>query len=118
MKLWISRILLMTGLTLLLFHNIVAHHHDDDHDGHVVHHDNDALEHAKIDHIFSSQIDHFSGLQAIIPALVYKPEYSFIQFPLVLHIQPVVLPDEPYPPGWVTDQTILRGPPSVVNAAV
>lgn len=112
MKLWISRIFLMTGLVLLLFHNIVAHHHDDDHEDHITHHDNDVLEHAKVDHIFSPQVYHFDGLQAIIPDLVYRPEYSFVRFPLVLHIQPMILPDEPYPPGWITDQTILRGPPS------
>jgi hypothetical protein len=112
MKLWISRIFLFTGLTLLLFHNIDAHHHDEDHDDHMEHHDSDALEHAQIDHIFSPQVYHFDGLQAIIPAIVYQPEYRFIQFPVTLPNRRVILPDEPYPPGWVTDQTILRGPPS------
>ncbi len=111
MKLWISRIFLMTGLVLLLFHNIVAHHHDDDHDDHIAHHDNDVLEHAKVDHIFSSQVYQFDGLQAIVPELVYSPAYTFVLFPVTLPIQPVIIPDEPYPPGWVTDQTILRGPP-------
>jgi hypothetical protein len=94
----------ITGFVLLLFHNIVAHHHDDDHDDHITHHDNDVLEHAKVDHICSPQAYHFDGLHAIIPNLVYRPEYSIVQFPLVLHTQPLILPDEPYPPGWITDQ--------------
>ncbi len=99
----------------MLFHNIAAHHHDDDHDDHIAHHDNDALEHAKVDHIFSPQVHHFDGLQAVIPVLIDQPEYSPVQYPVTLPVQPVILPDEPYPPGWVTDKTILRGPPSKVN---
>jgi hypothetical protein len=115
MKLWISRFFLMIGLVLLLFHNIVAHHHDDEHDERIHHHDLVALEHVKIDHIFSAQCYYFDGLQAIIPNLVFRPEYSFVNFPVILPVQPVILPDEPYPPGWITDQTILRGPPCKVN---
>jgi hypothetical protein len=69
----------------------------------------------KIDHIFSAQCYYFDGLQAIIPNLVFRPEYSFVNFPVILPVQPVILPDEPYPPGWITDQTILRGPPCKVN---
>lgn len=114
MKLWISRIFLMTGLVLLLFHNIVAHHHNDEHEKYIHHHDHDALEHVKIDHVFFTQYT-YTSLSAIIPDLVFKPEYSFVQFPVILPTQPVILPDEPYPPGWISDQTILRGPPSKVN---
>jgi hypothetical protein len=100
----------MTGLVLLLYHNICAHHHDEEH--HIEHHDNDVIEHAKVDHIFSSQIYHFDGLQAIVPVLIFKPDLIFEGFPLTLYIHPVVSPDEPYPPGWVNNETILRGPPS------
>jgi succinate dehydrogenase hydrophobic anchor subunit len=112
MKPWISKLFLITGMVLLLIHNLAAHHHDDDYPAHIAHYDNNAFEHVQIDHVFSSQVAHFNGMQTIIPDIVYKSEYGFIQFPLALYIQPATLPDEPYPPGWVTDQTILRGPPS------
>jgi hypothetical protein len=112
MKLWTSRFFLMTGLTLLLFHNIVAHHHDDEHEKYIHHHDHDALEHVKIDHVFYTDHIFDNGLQAIVSGLVYKPEYNFVEFPLFLPAKPLILPDEPYPPGWITDQIILRGPPS------
>ncbi|QEM06114.1 hypothetical protein DIU31_022320 [Mucilaginibacter rubeus] len=102
----------MTGLVLLLYHNICAHHHNEDHHDHIEHHDNDVLEHAKVDHIFSSQTYHLDGLQALVPVLIFKPDLVFGGFPLTLYIQPVVSPDEPYPPGWVTNETILRGPPA------
>jgi hypothetical protein len=92
MKLWISRIFLFTELTLLLFHNLASHHHDDDHDDPTEHHNNDTLEHVQIDHVFSSQVYHFDGLQAIVAELIIQPEHSFIQFPLTLHVQPVILP--------------------------
>jgi hypothetical protein len=112
MKLWISRFFLMTGLVLLLFHNIVAHHHDDEHEPYIHHHDHDALEHAKIDHVFFIQHAYSSGLQAVIPELLSPPEYRFEVFVVILHHKPLILPEEPYPPAWVTDSTILRGPPS------
>lgn len=102
----------MTGFVLLLFHNIVAHHHDDDHEKYIHHHDYDALEHVKIDHIFFTQYNYTGGLPVIIPDLVLKPEYSFAQFPVILLNEPVILPEEPYPPAWVNNSTILRGPPS------
>jgi hypothetical protein len=111
MKLWISKIFLLTGIVLLLLHNLAAHHHDDDYSKHIVHHDNDALDHLQIDHIFSSQIAHFDEVQAIIADIEYNAKFNFIQFPVALYLKPVIIPDEPYPLGWFTDKTILRGPP-------
>ncbi|MCO5934601.1 hypothetical protein NAF17_03520 [Mucilaginibacter sp. RB4R14] len=111
MKLSISRIFLLTGFTLLLFHVIVAHHHDNEHDDNIINHHNNALEHAKIDHISSPQIYHFDGLQITVQKLVYSSAYRFVLFPVNSPIQPLIIPDEPYPPCWVTDRTILRGLP-------
>jgi len=112
MKLWISRLFLTTGLILLLFHNVVAHHHDEGHDGYIQHHDHDGLEHVKIEHAFYTDYTFINWLPAIVPDLVSKPEYNFVLFPFILHIKPLILPNEPCPPGWLMDQIILRGPPS------
>jgi hypothetical protein len=114
MKQWISRVFLLTGLVLLLFHNLAAHHHDDEVQEPVHHHDDehDALEHVKIDHVFYTDHIYTSSLLAIIPELIYKPDLKDLQFPTILYNAPAILPQEPYPPAWVTNKTILRGPPS------
>ncbi len=110
MKQWISKFFLFTGLVLVLFHNIVAHHHADE-QGHGFrdnHHN--ILERVRMDHVFYTDYTFSNDLQAIIPDLVFGYGYSIVRFPVKI-TQPIILPDEPYPPGWVTDQTILRGPP-------
>ena len=120
MKLWFSRLLLIAGFTLLLYHNVIAHHHDDDDDPieHTQHHPDDALEHVKVDHQFfqSQQQDFTVELAAvtILPQIFRIPEPVVTILPQTTWLRDA----EPHPPAWHSDQTILRGPPSVVNAAV
>ena len=106
----ISKFFLFTALILVLMHNIVAHHHADE-KGHGFrdnHHN--ILERVRMDHVFYTDYAFSNDLQAIIPDLVFGYEFHIVQFPVKI-TQPVILPDEPYPPGWITDETILRGPP-------
>jgi hypothetical protein len=110
MKLWISRIFLLAGFSLLLFHNVVAHHHHDDY-SHDDHHGQEALAHVKIDHAFFTDDNYELALPDIVPDLVYATAHTFTEFPVVLLLQVIILPDEPYPPGWINNKTILRGPP-------
>ena len=110
MKRWISKLFLFTGLVLVLVHNIVAHHHADE-QGHGFrdnHHN--ILERVRMDHVFYTDYAFSTDLQAIIPDIVFGYQFHIVRFPIKI-TQQVILPDEPYPPGWVTDETILRGPP-------
>jgi len=110
MKRWISKLLLFTALIFVLVHNIVAHHHADE-QGHGFrdnHHN--MLERVKMDHVFYTDYAFTVELVGILPNLVFDPGYFLLQFPVKTN-KPVILPDEPYPPGWATDQTVLRGPP-------
>jgi hypothetical protein len=110
MKQWISKFFLFAALLLVLMHNIVAHHHADE-KGHGFrdnHHN--VLERVRMDHVFYTDYTFNNYLEATIPDLVFG--YGYAILPLTVKITPpAVLPDEPYPPGWITDQTVLRGPP-------
>jgi hypothetical protein len=119
MRLWISRFFLITGFILLLYHNIVVHHHDDDDEAieHAGHHPDDALEHVKIDHQFYQFQEKYAApivCITILPQLFRLPEPTIVILPQVQWL----LPAEPYPPAQHSNLTILRGPPSNVNATV
>jgi hypothetical protein len=110
MNQWISKLFLFTALAVVLMHNIVAHHHADE-KGHGFrdnHHS--LLELVRMDHVFYTECTFSNDLHAVIPDIVFCFDYAIVSFPIKI-AQAVILPDEPYPPGWVTDQIILRGPP-------
>lgn len=117
---WFSKFLLITGSILLLYHNMVPHHHVDEDTKavHIEHHPFDALEHVQISHQFVQAHAHYVAVD--LAAVTLLPPVFRLPEPVVLALpEPVWLAsDEPHPPGWHTDQSILRGPPSFVNAAV
>lgn len=117
---WFSKIVLLAGFTLLLYHNVVAHHHDDDDDAieHAQHHPNDPLEHVKIDHQFYQDFQHH--IHVDLAAVTLLPQVFRIPEPTVTILPKAVwlTTDEPHPPAWRTRSSVLRGPPSLVNAAV
>ncbi len=101
---------MFTALIVVLVHNIVAHHHADE-KGHGFrdnHHN--ILERVRMDHVFYTDYTFSNDLQAIIPAIVFGFEFKIVLLP-AKSAKPVILPDEPYPPGWISEQPILRGPP-------
>ena len=110
MKKWISKLFLFTALTLVLIHNIVAHHHADENLKGFRDNHHSFLERVRMDHVFYTEYIFSNDLQAIIPAIVFGFDFKVVLLPTKT-IKPVILPDEPHPPGWITNQIILRGPP-------
>lgn len=117
---WFGKYFLMTGFILLLYHSLVPHHHifDDTPTTHFEHHPFDALEHVQIEHQFVQ--GHASYFPVDLAEVTLLPQLYHLPAPVMLLLpEPVWLAtDEPHPPGWHTDQSILRGPPAFVNAAV
>lgn len=108
------RLWLLAGFVFLLYHNVVGHHHHDDEGSvrHYKHHQNDALEHVKVDHhFFQTDQQDVAAISAAIalPNLYIKFELTD---PISLLTVPLPqFPDKAPPDTWLSSD-ILRGPPA------